>query len=119
MERLETSKKSFLVYKLNKYLSIPTEKIAFFYIRYDSASIVCFDKQEYQVNYSLDQLQELLPDQHFFRANRQYLVSFSAVKEVEHYFSRKLIVTLVIPVGDKLIISREKATAFLRWLDNR
>ena len=114
-----TGKKSFLVFKNNKYTNVLTENIAFFYIKYESSVMMCFDKQEYFVNYSLDQVQNLLPEKQFFRLNRQYLINFNAVKEVEHYFARKLLVNAVLPMKDKLIISKEKVTEFLRWLDNR
>jgi DNA-binding LytR/AlgR family response regulator len=116
---ISTGKKSFLVFKSNKYVNVHTENIAFFYIKYESAMIMCFDKQEYFVNYSLDQIQSLLPEKQFYRLNRQYLINFNAVKEVEHYFARKLLVNPVIPVKDKLIVSKEKVTEFLQWLDNR
>jgi two-component system, LytTR family, response regulator len=112
-------KKSFLIYKNNKYINVFTENIAFFYIKYESAMIMCFDKQEYFVNYSLEQIQNLLPAKQFYRLNRQYLINFNAVKEVEHYFARKLLVNSIIPMKDKLIISKEKVTEFLQWLDNR
>lgn len=115
----ETGKKSFLVFKHNKYFTVPTETIAFFYIKFKYAVFVCFDRQEYFVDYSLDQLEQLLPAQQFFRLNRQYLTNFSAVKEAERYFARKLMVTLVIPTAEKLLVSKEKASAFLRWLENR
>ena len=112
-------KKSFLVFKNNKYINVPTENIAFFYIKYESPMIMCFDRQEYFVNYSLEQIQNLLPAKQFYRLNRQYLVNFYAVKEVEHYFARKLLVNPVIPMKDKLLVSKEKVTEFLNWLDNR
>jgi DNA-binding LytR/AlgR family response regulator len=115
----QESKKSFLVFRQNKYLTIPTENIAFFYIKYDAPVIVCFDKQEYSVNYSLEQIQHLLSELQFYRLNRQYLINFSAVKEVEHYFARKLLVNMIIPVKEKLLVSKEKATSFLHWLENR
>ena len=114
-----TGKKSFLVFKNNKYVTVPTENIAFFYIKYESPVIMCFDRQEYFVNYSLEQIQNLVPEKQFYRLNRQYLINFNAVKEVEHYFTRKLLVNPVIPTKDKLIVSREKVTEFLHWLDNR
>jgi DNA-binding LytR/AlgR family response regulator len=114
-----TGKKSFLVFKSNKYINVLTENIAFFYIKYESAMIMCFDKQEYFVNYSLDQIQSLLSEKQFYRLNRQYLINFNVVKEVEHYFARKLLVNPVISTKDKLIVSKEKVTEFLRWLDNR
>jgi len=114
-----TGKKSFLVFRNNKYVNVLTESIAYFYIRYESTMIMCFDKQEYFVNYSLDQIQDLLPEQQFYRLNRQYLINFNAVKEVEHYFARKLLVNPVMPAKDKLIVSKEKVSEFLHWLDNR
>jgi DNA-binding LytR/AlgR family response regulator len=117
--KTSTGKKSFLVFKNNKYVNVLTENIAFFYIRYESAMIMCFDKQEYFVNYSLDQIQSLLPEKQFYRLNRQYLINFNAVADVEHYFSRKLLVNSVIPMKDKLIVSKEKVSEFLHWLDNR
>ena len=114
-----TGKKSFLVFKNHKYVNVLTENIAFFFIKYESAMIMCFDKQEYFVNYSLEQIQNLLPGKQFYRLNRQYLINFNAVKDVEHYFARKLLVNPIIPVKDKLIVSKEKVTEFLHWLDNR
>lgn len=112
-------KKSFLVFRNNKYINVQTENIALFYIKYESPVILCFNKQEYFVNYSLEQIQNLLPEKQFYRLNRQYLVNFDAIKEVEHYFARKLLVNPVVPVKDKLIVSKEKVTDFLHWLDNR
>ena len=116
---VQTGKKSFLVFRNNKYINVPTENIAFFYIKYESPMIMCFDRQEYFVNYSLDQIQNLLPEKQFYRLNRQYLINFNAVKEVEHYFARKLLVNPTIPMKDQLIVSKEKVTEFLHWLDNR
>ena len=112
-------KKSFLVFKQNKYMTVPTENIAFFYVKYESPVIMCFDRKEYFVNYSLEQIQHLLLTLQFFRLNRQYLVNFNAVKEVEHYFARKLLVNLILPTTEKLLVSKEKASCFLNWLENR
>jgi len=112
------TKKSFLVFAHNKYFTVPTENIAFFYIRHESVVIMCFDRKEYLVDHSLDYIQSLLTDRQFFRLNRQYLVNFKAIKEAEHYFSRKMFVQLVFPAPDKLLVSKEKVTDFLAWLDN-
>jgi two-component system, LytTR family, response regulator LytT len=116
---LPVGKTSFLVFKNNKYLTVRTENIAYFYVKYDSSIIVCFDKQEYFVNQSLEHIQNLVTDKQFFRLNRQYLISFHAVKEVEHYFARKLLVNLVIAVAEKLLVPKEKVSNFLEWLENR
>ncbi|HEY4335353.1 MAG TPA: LytTR family DNA-binding domain-containing protein [Puia sp.] len=112
-------KTSFLVFTQNRYVTVATASIALFYIRHTSSSILCFDRHEYFVDYSLDHLQDHLSEQQFFRVNRQYLVNFTAVKEVEHYFARKLQVKLAVPLTENLLVPREKASAFLRWLGNR
>ncbi len=119
--KLATSagKKSFLVFKNNKYVNVLTENIALFYIKYEASVIMCFDKQEYLVDHSLEQIQNSLSEKQFFRLNRQYLVNFNAIKEVEHYLARKLLVNLAVPTKEKLLVSKEKVTTFLRWLDNR
>ncbi|HEY9195919.1 MAG TPA: LytTR family DNA-binding domain-containing protein, partial [Mucilaginibacter sp.] len=49
-------KTSFLVFKNQKYTTVQTENIAFFYIRNDATSIMCFDRQEFALNQSLDQV---------------------------------------------------------------
>ena len=112
-------KTSFLVVKRNKYITVATANIAYFYVKYESPVMTCFDGQEYFVNHSLDHIQNLLNEMQFFRINRQYLVNFNAVKEVEHYFARKLLVNLNVPASDKLVVSKGKVRDFLQWLENR
>ncbi|TCD14644.1 response regulator transcription factor [Pedobacter psychrodurus] len=112
-------KESFLVFKNQKYTTVQTENIAFFYIRNDASTIMCFDKQEFALSQSLDQITMLVSSKQFFRVNRQYLVNFKAIKEIEHYFLRKLFVKLVIETPDKLLINKEKTPAFLSWMEDR
>ena len=116
---LGISKKSFLVFNRNKYITVPTDSIAFFYIRFESTVIVTFDRQEYSISYSLEEVQNLLSEQQFYRLNRQYLLNFNAIKEVEHYFARKLLVVPTISFHYKLLVSKEKAKSFLHWMENR
>jgi two-component system response regulator LytT len=115
----QSGKSSFMVFERNRYFTVATESIAFIYVKHQCSTLVCFNRQEHFVNYSLDRIQNLLSDRLFFRVNRQYLISFSAVKEAEHYFARKLLVNLTIPAPEKLLVSREKASHFLEWLENR
>lgn len=114
-----TGKTSFLVFLNQKYKTINTADIAFFYIRHDATWIMGFDKQQYPINQSLDQLTQAVSAKQFFRINRQYLVNFKAIKEVEPYFLRKLFVKLTIETPEKLLVNKEKSNAFLTWMENR
>jgi DNA-binding LytR/AlgR family response regulator len=116
---VDEGKKSFLVFKENKYVTIATDQIAFIYIKHDTTTIVTFDQKIYTLPQSIDQVQNQLSAKQFYRLNRQYLVNFSAIKEVEHYYGRKLLVKLVVQNPDDLLLGKEKTTAFLQWLENR
>ncbi|GAA4919374.1 LytTR family DNA-binding domain-containing protein [Mucilaginibacter defluvii] len=115
----QSGKTSFLVFKNQKYTTIQTDNIAFFYIRNDSTFLMCFDRQEYALSQSLDNIAASVSSKQFFRVNRQYLVNFKAIKEVEHYFLRKLYVKLVIDTPEKLLINKEKSHSFLSWMEER
>jgi two-component system response regulator LytT len=115
----QTGKRSFLVFKSGKYITVQTDNIAFFFIKYEAPSIMTFDKAEYPLTQSLDEISKLVSPIQFFRVNRQYLVNFAAIKEAEHYFARKLLLKLSVPTEEKLLVGKEKVTSFLSWLENR
>lgn len=112
-------KESFLVFKGNKYITVKTQEIAYFYINYKTPSIVTFKGEEFTLNYSLEKVHKMLSSKVFFRLNRQYLINFNAVKEVEHYFGRKLHVKLVVTTPERLLIGKTRSSHFLKWLEER
>ncbi len=116
---VEDTKKSFLVYSQHSYTNIATSAIAYFYKDLNGINLVAEDKKKYSVNESLDEIHRMVGKQSFFRINRQYLVAFKSITEVQHYFDRKLIVKLNIDTDEKLMVGREKAGEFLEWLGNR
>jgi len=121
LSKLSTTsgKTSFLVFRNQKYTTIHIDNIAFFHIRNDATCIMCFDKQEYVISESLEQIAQQVSPQQFFRINRQCLLNFAAIKEVEHFFLRKLHIKLVIETKEKLLVNKEKATRFLTWMEER
>lgn len=112
-------KTSFLVFKNQKYTTIPTESIAYFYIHNEITHLVTFDKEQFQLSQPLGQVAEQVSGKQFFRINRQYLVNFKAIKEMEHYFQRKILVKLVIETPEKLLINKDKTHSFFSWLEDR
>ncbi len=112
-------KKSFLVFQRNKYQAIPTEKIAYFFIKNELPALFTFSGETYFLQQSLKDIYSLLSPQQFYRITRKYLVNFDAIKEVEHFFSRKLLVHLKVHVAESLLINKNNTTAFLEWMDQR
>lgn len=112
-------KTNFLVFLNNKYTNVPTEKIAYFYSQFGGTFLVTFDRKEYPVSQSLDEAGLLISYNQFFRINRQYLVNFTAIAEIEQYFSRKLLVKLNISTSEKLLVTKDRVPRFLDWLEER
>lgn len=55
----------------------------------------------------------------FFHVNRQFIIRKRYVKNAELYFNNQLVVHLTIKTPEKIVISREKASAFIYWLIGR
>ena len=112
-------KTNFLIYINNKYVNVPTEKIAYFYSQFGGTFLVTFDQKEYAISPSLDEIGQLLSQRIFYRINRQYVLNFTAIVEISHFFSRKLLVKLTIPTSEKLLVSKDRVKGFLHWLEDR
>lgn len=112
-------KTSFLVFHQHSYINLSTSDIKYFYKSADGVFAVTDEKHMYPMKESLDEIQRLLDPLDFYRINRQYIIAFKCIREVQHYFDRKLTVSLIIDAPEKLIVGREKATAFLHWLGDR
>ncbi|NIG54451.1 LytTR family DNA-binding domain-containing protein [Chitinophaga sp. Cy-1792] len=118
LDKPET-KTSFLVLHNNKYITVRTDNIAYVYIKFESPYIVTFQQQKYIISQTMEQIQSQLSAKQFYRLNRQYLVNFDAIKEVEHYSARKLALQLSVPAEEVLTVGKEKITQFLEWMENR
>lgn len=113
------TKTSFLVNYKGKYLPIMTQEIAFFYIEYEIIFLYKFSGERYAINHTMDELEQMAGNTQFYRANRQFLVNFDAIQEVEPYFNRKLFTKLKVQTPEPIIISKLKVTEFLQWMGGR
>lgn len=112
-------KSSFLVSKGGKLIPVDISNVAFFYIKNELVMLYTVKGDTYVTDYSLDKLEEEVDPHDFYRANRQFLLNRRMVKEVEHYFARKLLVKCHVAPPEHIIVSKAKATDFTKWLDNR
>ncbi len=65
---------------------------------------------------TLDELHGMLDPDQFYRANRQFVVSFGAVQELNRYHKGKLLLTLTPPCDEATIVSAEKASDLKTWM---
>lgn len=117
MPKKKTVQSSVLVYKNDKILPVRFEDIALFYIENEITHLVTFENKSYTINKTIENIEEIAPDD-FFRVNRQFLVHRKAIKEASQYFARKLSLSLTIPFGETITVSKNKVADFLDWLSN-
>lgn len=106
---------SIIVYHQDKIIPISLDDIALFYLEGETTHLLTFGGKTYFPNKALEEL-ERIAGSHFFRANRQFLVSRSTIIDVSSFFSRKLALNLRLPFKEKIIVSKAKASVFLEWL---
>lgn len=109
------SNSTILVHHREKIIPLKTSEVALAYIRNELVYLRTFDGVSYVISKSLDELDQLLGER-FYRANRQFIVSRSAVKDVTTFLSRKYSVNLTIPFSEQIMVSKEKMTSFIKWL---
>jgi two-component system response regulator LytT len=110
-------RKRFLIQSNESFFHLSVGDIAFFYSMQGITFAVTFEKREYPVNFSLESLKEQLHPDIFFKINRQFIVSIDAIKRVHSYFNGKLKLEIKPSHTKDIIVGKDKAAAFKRWLD--
>lgn len=111
-------KQSILVYYREKIIPVKVADLCFVHVSNGAVILRTFDKKEYPVQYSIDQMENMLNQQQFFRANRQFIINRDIIRGVEHHFNRRLLVDTICQTPEVIIISRLKVQSFLRWLES-
>lgn len=111
-----TWRNRFLVKQGQKFASIETPLIAYFFSEGRFIFFKTFDSQKYLVEYTLEELETMLDPQQFFRINRSLLISFKSVEQIHPYFGNRLKLFLDPAMEKEILVSREKVNEFKRWL---
>jgi two-component system, LytTR family, response regulator LytT len=110
-------KSSIIVNQGEKIIPIKTDKIAFIQLGSHGVCITTHSHETFLYYSSMDNLEKQLNPVQFFRANRQFLINRNAIANIERFFNRKLVVKLQIPTSEKILVSKLKASDFIKWLE--
>lgn len=109
-------KERFLVHHRSGYIPVQKAQISAFY-KDQIIYLLATDGQKYVTDYNtLDEIEELVDPAHFYRANRQTLISKDAVESLQKHYTGKVEVKVTghdTPVD----VSREKAQEFKHWIE--
>ena len=103
----------------DRYLSITTDNIAYFFSEERYTYLVTKENKQHIINSNLTELESRLNPKDFFRINRKIIVSFSSItKMIGHTKSRvKLDLQPPLPYSMEAIVSVEKSGEFKHWLN--
>lgn len=109
-------RKRFLVKHAQKMVSIEVDEIAYFFSDGRLIFFKTYENKKFVVDYSMDELEDMLDPQRYFRINRSHFVSIDSVEQINDYFGYRLQLHLKPAEGKEVIVSREKVTDFKKWL---
>ncbi|QQU03443.1 LytR/AlgR family response regulator transcription factor [Myroides odoratus] len=113
----EPSKKRLIAYQKDKIITIDTSEIIFITLQHGIVSVRTTHNKTYTLNQTLEELMQGLDPKRFYRANRQYILPITAIENIWIYGRNQLKIETVFKSIDPIIISKNKAADFKRWLD--
>jgi DNA-binding LytR/AlgR family response regulator len=110
------STQTMLVRYKDRIIPVNMEEVAFFYTSDERVTLTTLKGDSYPVDKSLEALQQQLSEGKFFRANRQFIISRSAVRDIAVWFGSRLALNLVVATPERIIISKARVPEFKQWL---
>ena len=110
-------KQSFLVHFRDKLIPLSVQDICWFQSSNETTYARTADNRKLIVDFTLEQLQEQLDPEIFFRVNRQFIVHRKAIREIDFYFNGRLLVKTNPEPEDKMLISKARVPEFKAWMN--
>lgn len=114
--QLKEFRKRFLVKHAQKLVSIEIEEIAYFFSDGRLNFFKTYDNKKYVLDYTMDELEEMLDPDRYFRISRAFYIAIDSVEQIHEYFGNRLLLHLKPPVEKDAIVSREKVADFKKWM---
>lgn len=117
-QKLQTKefRKRFLVKHGQKLVSVEVGEIAYFFSDGRLNFFKTFDNKKFVVDYTMDELNDMLDPERYFRISRSFFISVDSVAQIHDYFGNRLLLHLKPETDKEAIVSREKVTDFKTWL---
>lgn len=109
-------RKRFLVKHAQKLVSIEVDDIAYFFSDGRLNFFKTYDNKKFVVDYTMDELEDMLNQEKYFRISRSFYISVNSVDQIHDYFGNRLLLHLKPAVDKESIVSREKVADFKKWM---
>ena len=115
-EKQRVEQRSFLVHFRDKIIPLQSKDVAFFHTFEERVTAYCHSGEKHLIELTLEALQAKLSSEDFFRANRQFIISRKAIKEMSVWFGSRLEVTLAIDTPERIVIPKARVRDFKNWI---
>lgn len=118
VQRLSKKYKERFVIKVGEHLrTIEVKDILYFHSQ-DKATFCCTtDNRNHILDFTLEQLEEMIDPNAYFRVNRKYFVRAEAIQDIISYTNSRLRLVLRNSTDSDVIVARERVQEFKQWLD--
>lgn len=110
-------KQRFLVKSSDRLIPVPADQVRYFCAE-DKVVFLQTEDKKYIIDFTLDQLEELLDPKKFFRLNRKYVGQMNCIDKIFYHLNGKLKLSLLPNAEEEVFVSREKANDFKAWLES-
>lgn len=118
VEMLLKKYKTRFVVKVGEHLrTIEVQSVRYFFSQEKTTFCVTDDNRNHILDYTLEQLEEMLDPSEFYRINRKYLVRSIAIQDIISYTNSRLKLVLKGSQDNDIIVARERVQEFKNWLD--
>lgn len=117
-ERESEVVQTMLVRYKDKIIPVKMDDVAYFYTYAERVTLTTLGGESYPVDKTLEALSQQLSDDKFFRANRQFIISRRAVKDIAVWFGSRLALNLTVETPERIIISKARVPEFKQWLQS-
>lgn len=118
VEMLLKKYKTRFVVKVGEHLrTIEVSSIRYFFSQEKTTFCVSEDNRNQILDYTLEQLEEMVDPAEFYRINRKYLVRSNAIQDIISYTNSRLRLVLKGSQDNDIIVARERVQDFKTWLD--
>ncbi|QCX39249.1 response regulator transcription factor [Aureibaculum algae] len=115
---LEREYKKRFTIKVGQHLKmVSIDTIECFYSENKGTYIHTTEGRDYLIDLTLDQLEQELEPQTFFRTSRKFYVNVNAIKDIISYTNSRLQIKLNTYQHQDIIVSRERVRDFKDWLE--
>ena len=106
------------VIKVGDHLkSVMTVDAEIFYSHDKATYVQTRSEQKFILDFTLDQIEDMIDPQTFFRINRKYIIHIDSLADIITFSNSRLKLALKNFEAQDMIVSRERVGEFKEWLD--